>query len=112
MQRQRNNNSITEVQLISLTNCKNIPSETLLHEHIDYGIKKIVERLDYIIKQNQAIIFNQHRQEARNQTMIDQNQKMLSTLRRTEANTEQTANMQNYLLTIAGHVLIFQWQTI
>lgn len=27
-------------------------SETLLHEHIDYGIKKIVERLDYIIKQN------------------------------------------------------------
>ena len=66
-------------------------SETLLHEHIDYGIKKIVERLDYIIKQNQAIIFNQHRQEARNQTMIDQNQKMLSTLRRTEANTEQTA---------------------
>ena len=56
-------------------------SETLLHEHIDYGIKKIVERLDYIIKQNQAIIFNQHRQEARNQTMIDQNQKMLSTLK-------------------------------
>ena len=46
-------------------------SETLLHEHIDYGIKKIVERLDYIIKQNQAIIFNQHRQEARNQTMIE-----------------------------------------
>ena len=80
-------------------------SETLLHEHIDYGIKKIVERLDYIIKQNQAIIFNQHRQEARNQTMIDQNQKMLSTLRRTEANTEQTAQYEklsaNYSRTCA-----------
>ena len=32
-------------------------SETLLHEHIDYGIKKNSrKRLDYIIKQNQAII--------------------------------------------------------
>ncbi len=38
-------------------------SETLLHEHIDYGIKKIVERLDYIIKQNQTSVYKGYKQD-------------------------------------------------
>lgn len=62
-------------------------SDTLIHEHMENGIQKILSRLDYIIQQNEYMIFNQHRIEAQNKNMISQNESMLKTLERTEQNT-------------------------
>ena len=62
-------------------------SDTLIHEHMENGIQKILSRLDYIIQQNEYMIFNQHRIEAQNKNMISQNESMLKTLERTERNT-------------------------
>ena len=62
-------------------------SDTLIHEHMENGIQKILSRLDYIIQQNEYMIFNQHRIEAQNKNMISQNESMLKSLERTEQNT-------------------------
>lgn len=62
-------------------------SDTLIHEHMENGIQKILSKLDYIIQQNEYMIFNQHRIESQNQSMISQNQSMLESLERTEHNT-------------------------
>lgn len=62
-------------------------SDTLIHEHMENGIQKILSKLDYIIRQNEYMIFNQHRIESLNQSMISQNRSMLESLERTERNT-------------------------
>ena len=62
-------------------------SDTLIHEHMENGIQKILSRLDYIVQQNEYMIFNQHRIEAQNKNMISQNESMLKSLERTEQNT-------------------------
>lgn len=61
--------------------------DVLFHEHMEDGIRKILNRLDQIIRQNEHIIFSQHRLEAQNDRMVSQNQQMLGRLERTEANT-------------------------
>ena len=74
--------------------------DTLIHEHMEDGIQKILNKLDLIIQQNEEIIFRQHRIEAQNSKMISQNREMLGTLERTEQNTissEQYARLSaNY----------------
>ena len=65
--------------------------DTLIHEHMEDGIHKILNKLDQIIQQNEYIIFNQHRLEAQNDKIISQNEKMLGTLERTETNTYAAA---------------------
>lgn len=50
--------------------------DTLIHEHMENGIRKILDRLDTIISQNEAIIFNQHRLEAQNNKMVYQNEEI------------------------------------
>ena len=61
--------------------------DVLFHEHMEDGIRKILNRLDQIIRQNENIIFSQHRLESQNDRMVSQNQQMLGRLERTEANT-------------------------
>lgn len=56
-------------------------------KYMENGIQKILSRLDYIIQQNEYMIFNQHRIEAQNKNMISQNESMLKSLERTEQNT-------------------------
>lgn len=60
--------------------------DTLLHEHMENGIQRLLERLDYIIEQNQQIIFQNRLQESANSRMIEQNNKMLNSLKETEQN--------------------------
>lgn len=79
--------------------------DTLIHEHMENGIRKILDRLDTIISQNEVIIFNQHRLEAQNNKMVYQNQEMLGSLQRAEQNTLAAAQYgelaANYGKTVA-----------
>lgn len=79
--------------------------DTLIHEHMENGIRKILDRLDTIISQNETIIFNQHRLEAQNNKMVYQNEEMLGSLQRAEQNTLAAAQYgelaANYSKTVA-----------
>ena len=64
---------------------------TLFHEQIEDGIKRILGRLDQIIMQQQTLIYRQHKAEAQNLTIINQNQKMLQSLERSEQSNLTTS---------------------
>lgn len=61
--------------------------DTLLHEHLENGIQRILSRLDSIIAQNEQIIFQNRQLEAQNRQMIERTDRMLASLQRTEQNT-------------------------
>lgn len=61
--------------------------ETLMHEHMENGIQRILSKLDGIIESNQQIIFQNRAIEASNRKMIAQNEQMLTSLQSTEYNT-------------------------
>ena len=65
--------------------------DTLIHEHMENGIQRILEKLDYIIEQNQHIIFESRILEAQNNKTIEQNERMLKSLQQTEINTSIAA---------------------
>jgi len=60
---------------------------TLLSTQIEDGIRRIEEKLDSIIHNQEEIIFMLHRQEAQNTRMMEQNNQMIESLQRTEENT-------------------------
>lgn len=66
--------------------------DTLLHEHMENGIQRILSKLDTIIAQNEQVILQNRRQEAHNQQMIQRTDQMLSSLARTEQNSEKSAH--------------------
>lgn len=61
--------------------------DTLIHEHMKNGIQRILAKLDYIICQNQEMIFHNRRVESDNRKIIQQNEEMLKTLNRVEEDT-------------------------
>lgn len=61
--------------------------DTLMHEHMENGIQRILSRLDSIIAQNEQIIFQNRQLEAQNRQMIERTDRMLASLQRTEQNT-------------------------
>lgn len=61
--------------------------DTLMHEHMENGIQRILSRLDTIIAQNEQIIFQNRQLEAQNRQMIERTDRMLASLQRTEQNT-------------------------
>lgn len=61
--------------------------DTLMHEHMENGIQRILSRLDSIIAQNEQIIFQNRQLEAQNRQMIERTDRMLTSLQRTEQNT-------------------------
>lgn len=61
--------------------------DTLMHEHMENGIQRILSRLDSIIAQNEQIIFQNRQLEAQNRQMIERTDRMLASLQRTERNT-------------------------
>lgn len=65
--------------------------DTLIHEHMENGIQRILQKLDYIIEQNQEIIFQNRIAEATNRKIIEQNEMMLKSLKQTEINTAAAA---------------------
>lgn len=64
--------------------------DTLIHEHMENGIQRILSKLDRIIDQNSEMIFLQRRNEASNQKIITQNRNMLSSLQQIEQNSYDT----------------------
>lgn len=58
--------------------------DTLIHEHMENGIQRILAKLDRIIQQQQEIIFQTRVLESQNNTIIDQNKRMLDSLQRIE----------------------------
>lgn len=59
---------------------------TLLSTQIEDGIRRIEKKLDVIIQRQEETIFMLHRQEAQNESMMEQNNQMLESLRRIEEN--------------------------
>lgn len=74
--------------------------ETLIHEHMENGIQRILAKLDYIIGQNEEIIFQNRVTEAQNNFIIEQNKSALGLLNKIEDNTrnilENTEMIENY----------------
>lgn len=64
---------------------------TLLHEHIEDGIQRILEHLNQIIANQEVMIYRQHKAEAQNATVIKQNQRMLQSLERSERSNLETS---------------------
>lgn len=58
--------------------------DTLIHEHMENGIQRIIAKLNTIIQQQQEIIFHTRILEADNKMIIEQNEKMLKSLSRIE----------------------------
>lgn len=65
--------------------------DTLIHEHMKNGIQSILQKLDYIVEQNEEVIFQNRILEANNREIINQNEAMLKSLRQTESNTAVAA---------------------
>lgn len=82
--------------------------ETLMHEHMENGIQRILSKLDVIIgKQEEQIIATRHI-ESNTKTIIEQNEHMLDTLQqtlasqlRTEHNTLEAAQYARVAATYA-----------
>lgn len=66
--------------------------DTLMHEHMENGIQRILEKLDYIIEQNQEIIFQNRIAEANSHKVLQQNEDMLNNLQRIESNTSSASH--------------------
>ena len=54
--------------------------DTFVHEHMENGIQRIISKLDYIIEQNEQIIFSNRILESQNESIKQQNCNMLSSL--------------------------------
>ena len=65
--------------------------DTLMHEHMENGIQRILSKLDTIIAQNEQIIFQNRQLEAQNRQMIERTDQMFASLQRTEQNTLEGA---------------------
>ena len=61
--------------------------DTLMHEHMENGIQRILSKLDTIIAQNEQLIFHARQQEAHNREMRQRTDQMFASLQRTEQNT-------------------------
>lgn len=70
--------------------------DTLIHEHMENGIQRILAKLDRIIQQQQEIIFQTRKLEAQNNKIIEQNVKLLDSLRRIESNVEIIAQYSEF----------------
>jgi hypothetical protein len=72
--------------------------DTLIHEHMENGIQRIMDKLDVIIAQNEERILLERRIEANTretaestQRMLSKQQQMLESMERTEQNTLEAA---------------------
>lgn len=61
--------------------------DTFVHEHMENGIQRIISKLDYIIEQNEQIIFSNRILESQNESIKQQNCNMLSSLENIENNS-------------------------
>ena len=92
--------------------------ETLIHEHMENGIQRILSKLDVIIGKQEEQILSARRIECNTKTIIDQNTHMLDTLQqtlasqlRTEQNTLETAQYARIATTYAQTTAFFSSAT-
>ena len=64
--------------------------ETLMHEHMENGIQRILSKLDVIIDKQEEQIIATRQIESNTKTIIDQNEHMLDTLQQTLASQLRT----------------------
>jgi len=65
--------------------------QALLHGHLEDGFKRILDKLDFVIKQNSELILSNRRIEALDTLILDKNIKMLKELEKIERNTSVAA---------------------
>ena len=66
-------------------------SETLLHQHFEDGINKILQKLDVIIEQNETIILQNACIEAASKDIQRQNERLLGEIQSVNASAEEIA---------------------
>lgn len=86
--------------------------DTLIHEHMENGIQRILAKLNTIVEQNETIIFQNRILEADNKRMIEQNMGMLDSLNKMEQNTYEAAQYAKWQLIIVKQTLILHGQHI
>ncbi|MCD7844850.1 MAG: DUF2157 domain-containing protein [Oscillospiraceae bacterium] len=65
--------------------------DTLIHEHMENGIRRLEEKLDSIIVRLEDVVYETRCVRQNSQRSIDQNNQMLDSLRRAEQNTFQAS---------------------
>ncbi len=66
-------------------------SETLLHQHFEDGINRVLQKLDVIIEQNETIILQNACIEAASKNIQRQNERLLGEIQSVSASTEEIA---------------------
>lgn len=83
-----------------MSSCQDSLKETLIHEHMENGIQRILEKLDDVIRSNEEMILRTRVQESHSKRIIEQNEELLKSAERmNESNdliVENTALIANY----------------
>ena len=83
-----------------MSSCQDSLKETLIHEHMENGIQRILEKLDDVIRSNEEMILRTRVLESHSKRIIEQNEELLKSAERmNESNdliVEKTALIANY----------------
>ena len=83
-----------------MSSCQDSLKETLIHEHMENGIQRILEKLDDVIRSNEEMILRTRVLESHSKRIIEQNEVLLKSAERmNESNdliVENTALIANY----------------
>lgn len=83
-----------------MSSCQDSLKETLIHEHMENGIQRILEKLDDVIRSNEEMILRTRVLESHSKRIIEQNEEILKSAERmNESNdliVENTALIANY----------------
>lgn len=83
-----------------MSSCQDSLKETLIHEHMENGIQRILEKLDDVIRSNEEMILRTRVLESHSKRIIEQNEELLKSAERmNESNdliVENTALIANY----------------
>ncbi len=83
-----------------MSSCQDSLKETLIHEHMENGIQRILEKLDDVIRSNEEMILRTRVLESHSKRIIEQNEELLKSAERmNESNdliVENTALTANY----------------
>jgi hypothetical protein len=83
--------------------------ETLLHEHLENGIQRILDKLNTIIYQNEYRILQNQRIEASNQQLVSRATKMVNSLAQIKDNTELAAQYARLSAFYSGATAYFAY---
>ena len=83
-----------------MSSCQDSLKETLIHEHMENGIQRILEKLDDVIRSNEEMILRTRVLESHSKRIIEQNEELLKSAERMNESpdliVENTALIANY----------------